>query len=131
MGQGGISSDGDSFCRQNGRKNDYGQVEPNRTNVLEFGCGVGRFLKPLACRFRLVCGVDISEAMFKSAKEYCSCLPNITLQQTPGQALADSFLTYPMTSRRWMEGVYDDIRTRTQMHERQAKRPLTMTFYND
>ncbi|ADU61295.1 MAG: class I SAM-dependent methyltransferase [Pseudodesulfovibrio sp.] len=215
---------------------EYGTLEPSRASVLEIGCGVGRFLKPLACRFRLACGVDISEEMLKSAATQCSCLPNIVLQltdgrtlnnlidnsfdycvsagvfqhitdfeaiasymrealrvlkpdglfllqfegnrkeeqgqgqtgakitaakldaalagaefqilevsadptdavrnivlvlrKTPGQAPVDTFKTYPMTKRRWMEGVYDDIKTKTQMHERQAAPPLTMTFYD-
>jgi SAM-dependent methyltransferase len=215
---------------------EYGTVEPSRASVLEIGCGVGRFLRPLACRFRLVCGVDISEEMLKSAATQCACLPNIVLKltdgstlggiqdntfdycvsagvfqhitdfnaiasyirealrilkpgglfllqfegnrkedqgkgqtgakitaakldaalagaefeiievskdptdkvrnvvlvlrKTPGKPAADSFQTFPMTERRWMEGVYDDIKTKTQMHERQAAPALTMTFYD-
>jgi SAM-dependent methyltransferase len=215
---------------------DYGQAAPNRASVLEIGCGVGRFLKPLACRFRLACGVDISENMLRSAMEYCACLPNIVLHQTdgahlgfvddgsfdyvvsagvfqhitdfsaiaslcrealrilkpggvflfqfegnrikdqgegqvgaritatrldealgkeafrireisvdptdavrnvvvvlektPGQPVTDSFKTHPMIERPWMEGVYDDILTRTQMHERQSRPPLKLTFYD-
>ncbi len=70
------------------RKIDYGKVEPSRASVLEIGCGVGRFLKPLSCRFRLACGVDISEAMLKSAMDYCSCMPNIALQLTNGSTLS-------------------------------------------
>jgi SAM-dependent methyltransferase len=215
---------------------DYGRVAPNRASVLEIGCGVGRFLKPLACRFRLACGVDISENMLTSAMDYCSCLPNIVLRQTDGSRLdfiadasfdyvvsagvfqhitdfsaiaslcrealrvlkpggvflfqfegnrtadhgrdqvgaritaarldeafsglefrirelsmdptdavrnvvavvqktpaetaPDSFKTHPMIERPWMEGVYDDILTRTQMHERQSRPPLKLTFYD-
>jgi len=218
------------------RITEYGQVEPSQASVLEIGCGVGRFLKPLACRFRLACGVDISENMLKSAMDYCSCLPNIVLHQTdgsslnftgdasfnyvvsagvfqhitdfaaiaslcrealrilkpgglflfqfegnrtadqgqgqvgarisagrldealagqefrirelsvdpsdavrnvvvvlekkPGETAPESFRTFPMTQRRWMQGVYDDILTRTQMHERQARPPLKLTFYD-
>jgi hypothetical protein len=55
----------------------------------------------------------------------------IVIQKTLGQTVTDSSQTYPVTSRRWMEGVYDDIRTRTQMHECQAMPPLTITFYDD
>jgi len=214
---------------------DYGEVKPNQASVLEIGCGVGRFLKPLACRFRLACGVDISEEMLKSAMEYCSCMPNIVLQhsdgktlsqvddesfeycvsagvfqhitdfdaiasyarealrvlkpgglflfqfegnrteevgkgqvgaritaekldaalegaefeiceisqdptdavrnivivirKTPGSLSAESFQSYPMSERGWMEGVYDDIKTKAEMHERQAAPRLKMTFY--
>ncbi len=216
---------------------EYGRTEPSRSAVLEIGCGVGRFLKPLACRFRLVCGVDIAESMLKSAAEYCACLPNIVLrltdgrsltgiengtfdycvsagvfqhvtdfsaiasyvrealrvlkpgglmlfqfegnrtkdagegqmgaritaakldaalereefrirelsmdptdkvrnvvvviEKTPGRIRTESFRTFPMIERRWMEGVYDDIKTKTQMHERQAAPALKLTFYDE
>ena len=36
-----------------------------------------------------------------------------------------------MTERRWMSGVYDDVKTRTRMHKRQQQAPLKMTFYDD
>lgn len=45
------------------------------------------------------------------------------------QQNADSFVKYPMRQRRWVSGVYDDIRTKTSMHERQ-KNPLRLTFYD-
>ena len=219
------------------RITDYGEVEPSRASVLEIGCGIGRFLRPLSCRFKLVCGVDISEEMLKSAEEQCACLPNIILQQTdgstlekiedncfdycvsagvfqhitdfeaiasytkealrilkpgglflfqfegnrkedkgsgqtgakvtaqkldsalegaefricevskdptdkvrnivivlqktPGRKSSETFQTYPMTERGWMAGVYDDIKTKTRMHERQASPALDMTFYDN
>ena len=53
----------------------FGTFQPNRSNILEIGCGVGRFLRPLAGRFHMVCGVDIAEEMLKSAAKHCSCLP--------------------------------------------------------
>jgi ubiquinone/menaquinone biosynthesis C-methylase UbiE len=219
---------------------DYGEVEPSYGNVLEIGCGVGRFLKPLACRFKDVRGVDISHEMIKSAKRYCRGMPNISISVNDGQSLGEfpdssfdycfsagvfqhitnievilnyvrealrvlrpgglflfqfvgsrtekvgsgttgaqitalsldeglggvnylirevsvdpadpvrnvviviqkpkagqrvrgadrSFVKYPMTERRWLSGVYDDITTRTQMHERLKKGPDRLTFYD-
>lgn len=218
---------------------DYGALELNRASILEIGCGVGRFLKPLACRFKSVSGVDISKEMLRTAKEYCACLPNVTFQNNNGKDLSlfpdssfdycvsagvfqhitdsdvivcyikealrvlkpggvflfqfegnrtesvgsgqsgarltaanldrelgavsyrirevsidpddavrnvvvvlqrpedpdvsgaerDSFLTHPMVQRRWISGVYDDIKTKTLMHERQ-KNPLRLSFYD-
>lgn len=219
---------------------DYGEVEPSQATILEIGCGVGRFLKPLSCRFKELCGVDISEEMLKTAKDYCACLPNITYKLNDGKSLneihnesfdycvsagvfqhitdikvilsyirealrilkpgglflfqfegnrtevvgrgqvgakitaryldeglsgssfkirevsidptdkvrntviviqkphmnessddsAKSFQRFQMTERRWMSGVYDDIKTKTSMHERQAQAELRLTFYD-
>ncbi|MBF0473949.1 MAG: class I SAM-dependent methyltransferase [Nitrospirae bacterium] len=66
---------------------EYGVVEPSYASILEIGCGVGRFLKPLACRFQNVCGVDISQNMLETARDYCSCLPNITFKLNDGKSL--------------------------------------------
>jgi hypothetical protein len=38
---------------------EFGEGEPSHLGILEIGCGVVRFLKPLSCRFKYVCGVDI------------------------------------------------------------------------
>ena len=214
----------------------FGTFQPNRSNILEIGCGVGRFLRPLAGRFHMVCGVDIAEEMLKSAAKHCSCLPNIVLlqsdgktldriehdsfnycvtagvfqhitdfeaissyirealrilkpggiflfqfegnrtedqgsgqhgaritadkldaallneefqileisqdptdkvrslvivlQKTPGVKWTGSFRTFPMTNEGWLEGVYDDFKTKTQMHKRQADQKLRLTFYD-
>lgn len=219
---------------------DYGTVEPSRASVLEIGCGVGRFLKPLACRFKRVCGVDISKQMLTSAEEYCACLPNISFRINDGKILRgitsfsfdycvsagvfqhitdidviisyikealrilkpggvllfqfegnrtepvgsgqmgaritatdldrglrdikfmireisvdpddavrnivivllkpeaqsespkkrDSFVKWPVIERLWISGVYNDMRTKTSMHERQKNPPLRLTFYD-
>ena len=219
------------------RFSDYGAVTLNQATVLEIGCGVGRMLRPLSCRFKLACGVDISEEMLQSAMKGCSCLPNIVfhqtdgstlrgidddsfdycvsagvfqhitsfeaiasyvnealrilkpdgvflfqfeankkeeqgsgqvgakitaekldaaldgaefricevsedpndrvrnvvvvIQKTPGKRNDSSFKTYPMTNREWLSGVYDDIKTKTRMHERQAEPVQEMTFYDE
>lgn len=223
------------------RFNGYGEVEPSYANVLEIGCGVGRFVKPIACRFKDVTGVDISREMLKTARHYLNGLPNVTLLLNDGTSLhrfedesldycfsagvfqhithievildyvkeavrvlkpgglllfqfvgsrieqvghgqtgakitaaeldaglrntpfvirevsvdpADpvrnvviviqkpksgervaasdrSFVKYPMTERRWLSGVYDDVTTRTQMHERLKKGADRLTFYDE
>ena len=41
------------------------------TRALEFGCGVGRLLIPLAARFPQVTGVDVSQAMLDEARRNC------------------------------------------------------------
>lgn len=38
---------------------------------LDFGCGVGRLLIPLATRFQSVVGVDIAQAMLEEAQQNC------------------------------------------------------------
>ena len=222
------------------RLTEYGSREPSTATVLEIGCGVGRFMRPLACRFKHVIGIDISRVMLARAKRYCAGLPNITWILNDGASipvadasvdycvsagvfqhiidaevvlnyirealrvlvpgglllfqfegnrtaavghnqtgarisaalldtgLADasyrireistdptdaircvvivlekceagsevaseerSFSHWKMTDRRWMEGVYADVTTRTQMHGRQQQAPMKLTFYDD
>lgn len=42
---------------------------PRQASALDFGCGVGRLLGPLASRFGRVVGVDISPSMLREARE--------------------------------------------------------------
>ncbi len=218
---------------------EYGSKEPSTATLLEIGCGVGRFMRPLACRFKHVTGIDISRVMLTRARRYCVGLPNITYLLNDGTsiplpdasvdycvsagvfqhitdaevivnylrealrvlapgglllfqfegnrtaavghgqagarisaALLDaelkdsayrireistdptdaircvvivlekcaasvtvaaeqrSFSQWPMSERRWMSGVYDDVKTRTRMHVRQQQAPLKLTFYD-
>ena len=37
--------------------------------ALDFGCGVGRLTRALACHFKTVCGIDLSEGMLAKARE--------------------------------------------------------------
>ena len=69
------------------RFNQYGKTIPNQSSILEIGCGVGRFLKPLSCRFKYAYGVDISDKMIESAKKYCACMPNVFLKVNNGCSL--------------------------------------------
>ena len=89
------------------RFEDYGETKLSHSTILEIGCGVGRFLKPLACHFRYVIGVDISEEMLKVANENCSCLPNIETRLNHGSDLPgveDNSLDYCVSA-----GVFQHI----------------------
>jgi ubiquinone/menaquinone biosynthesis C-methylase UbiE len=44
--------------------------------ALDFGCGVGRLTRPLSKYFKSCCGVDISLAMLRRARELNQQLPN-------------------------------------------------------
>jgi SAM-dependent methyltransferase len=70
------------------RYNDYATTDPSEATVLEIGCGVGRFLLPLSESFQHVIGLDFSDAMLASAREYCAGRPNITVRRNDGSTLA-------------------------------------------
>ena len=42
-----------------------------------------------------------------------------------------SFSSFPKSERRWLSGVYDDITTKTKMHERLKKEADRLTFYDE
>lgn len=73
--------------RMTERFREYGKVEFYYADILEIGCGIGRFMKPLACIFKTVYGVDISKKMLKTAKKYCAGMPNITTHLNDGFSL--------------------------------------------
>lgn len=80
---------------------EYGHVPPSHANLLEIGCGVGRFLAPLACRFKNVTGVDFAPSMLKQAARYCGALPNVRLIQNNGAslgAIADGAMDYVVSA---------------------------------
>lgn len=55
--------------------------------VLEIGCGVGRMLRPLAQRFALVQGVDVSAEMISRAQTRLADLGNVNVSLTDGTSL--------------------------------------------
>jgi 2-polyprenyl-3-methyl-5-hydroxy-6-metoxy-1,4-benzoquinol methylase len=59
------------------------QIDPGfePTSALDFGCGVGRLLIPLAKRMRSVTGIDVSETMLATARSHAETrgLTNIDL----------------------------------------------------
>ncbi len=68
------------------RLQDFGSTSFEESNILEIGCGVGRFLKPLAPHFNEVIGVDISKEMLRAARKYLKA-NNITLILGDGKSL--------------------------------------------
>jgi SAM-dependent methyltransferase len=62
-------------------------IAPDR-EVLDLGCGIGRFVQALAPRVAAVVGIDIAPAMIGAAQERCVGLPNARLLPTSGRDLA-------------------------------------------
>lgn len=48
------------------------QKEFNPKSALDFGCGVGRLIVPLAHKYQEVIGVDVSQSMLNEAQKNCS-----------------------------------------------------------
>jgi SAM-dependent methyltransferase len=57
-------------------------------NVLEIGCGIGRFQAALACEVGSAVGIDISGAMIAAAQQRCIGLPNVRVLHSSGQDLS-------------------------------------------
>ncbi len=55
--------------------------------VLEIGCGAGRLLEPLARRFRMVYGVDVSPEMIRRAKQRLRGCRNVKVWTNNGRDL--------------------------------------------
>lgn len=56
--------------------------------ALEIGCGIGRFLIPLAPRLASIHGTDISPRMIETARRHCAGLSNVSLTVTSGRDLS-------------------------------------------
>jgi SAM-dependent methyltransferase len=56
--------------------------------VLEIGCGIGRFQQALSGRVRATTGIDIAARMIEAARRRCAGLPNVTLAETSGRDLS-------------------------------------------
>src|SRR5262249_39815985 len=91
--------------------------KPN--SVLDFGCGVGRLLIPLAERCERVVGVDVSDTMLREAQENChrGGLTNICLlklQDMDSVAsrpfdLVHSFIVFQHISPKRGEGLFRSL----------------------
>lgn len=57
-------------------------------DVLDLGCGIGRFLAPLALRSRRVLGLDLSAGMVAEARRRCGQIGNVQIEQTKGRDLS-------------------------------------------
>ena len=63
-------------------------LEPDKSDMLELGCGVGRMTRSFARRFSHVSAVDISPEMLSRARGFNGDLPNLTWQLVNGFDLA-------------------------------------------
>jgi SAM-dependent methyltransferase len=56
--------------------------------ILEIGCGIGRFVRALAGKVAAITGVDIAPGMIETARRRCAGLANVALLQTCGRDLS-------------------------------------------
>ena len=70
-----------------GRMRDWGLLGAER-DILEIGCGIGRFQEALAAEARTVVGIDISREMIETARRRCAGLANVRLLVTSGRDLS-------------------------------------------
>lgn len=68
--------------------NDWRLLAPDR-DVVDLGCGIGRFLVALAPKVRSVLGLDLSARMVAEACRRCADWPRVRAQQSSGRNLAD------------------------------------------
>jgi SAM-dependent methyltransferase len=68
------------------RLGELGVLAPDR-DLLEIGCGLGRFVAALAPDLRRVTGIDLSGAMVAQARRRSAGLPNVVFEQTNGRDL--------------------------------------------
>ena len=64
------------------------KVLARASNILEIGCGTGRFVAPLAMAGYLTIGIDTSRGMLQLAKLRCRTLRSALLVQTGGYGLS-------------------------------------------
>ena len=64
-----------------------GVLAPER-EVLDVGCGIGRFVQALAPQVAAVVGIDIAPGMIAAAQQRCAGLSNVRLLLTSGRDLA-------------------------------------------
>jgi SAM-dependent methyltransferase len=56
--------------------------------VLDIGCGIGRFEQALARRVAAITGIDLAPGMIEAARRRCAGLSNVTLLETSGRDLS-------------------------------------------
>ncbi len=56
-------------------------------DILEIGCGIGRFVRALAPVVAHVTGLDVSREMIVAARQRCAGLPNVLLDVSSGRDL--------------------------------------------
>jgi SAM-dependent methyltransferase len=65
----------------------WGLLGPGR-DMLDIGCGIGRFVAALAPEIGRVTGIDISRRMIDLARQHCAGLANVRLLPCSGRDLA-------------------------------------------
>lgn len=66
------------------------------SDVLDFGCGIGRLAVAMAPRCRSILGLDVSAGMLAEARRRCAGWPGVRLATATGHGLAD-----------WPDSVFD------------------------
>jgi SAM-dependent methyltransferase len=66
---------------------DAGLLKPD-SDVLDLGCGIGRFVRALSPHVRHVIGLDISRKMIDEARRRCADLTHVRLDVSSGRDLA-------------------------------------------
>ncbi len=68
-------------------------IDPQKSHILEIGCGVGRFSRSLSNRFQQVTAVDVSNEMINQARDLHqpTLYPNLDFQPTDGTSLGCIF----------------------------------------
>jgi SAM-dependent methyltransferase len=64
------------------------QLLGRNRDMLDLGCGIGRFVRALAPELRHVTGLDISAKMIEEAQRRCTDVANVRLAVTNGRDLA-------------------------------------------
>src|SRR5690606_8533926 len=64
-----------------------GVLGPGR-EVLDIGCGIGRFAEALASKVAAYTGIDIASGMIEVARRRCACPPGVTAVPSSGRDLA-------------------------------------------
>lgn len=70
------------------RLDDWG-VLAAEMRVLEIGCGIGRLARALAPRVAAILALDVSESMVAIARQRCSDLAGVAIEQTDGFGLPE------------------------------------------
>lgn len=86
-------------------------IEPQRSSILEVGCGHGRLCRVLAAHFCQVHGTDASLERYSEARYRCRPFGNIRITQNDGRSLSQ----YPgqLVDRAFAHGVFVHINSRT------------------
>lgn len=66
---------------------EWGLISPRR-DILQIGCGIGRFEQQFAPLVRFACGTDLSLVMLEAAQRHCAAMSNACFVQCDGHGLS-------------------------------------------